>query len=287
MSLIRNLAPLIICLLLGLGGAWLYARSYGSEYESTTVLMLRVPRVFEKQTAEKLGDDYRDIEVVLRSPVMIGKAVQRWKLTELPVFRSTSDVVEAIRSGLTVRKLADSRSEFEVRYRSPDPQAAVTVAKALVVEYEELFDDMPKKADQEMLTLISRAEDELERRVANRTKSLAEFQESTARVLKDQTQRNAEFEAGFEREEQAMKKELATSEKLLAEVGKKHAEVRLELAAQQSTFLVVAEPRDVKEVRLHDRSTLLKGGIGGAIFGLLLTIGKIASDRADAARRQD
>lgn len=282
MLFIRSILPLLICVLLALGGAWWYADRYGKEYEASAVLVLRLPKFVERNDRDRDSIEQNDIPTILSSPVLIEKAINHKKLLLLPAFEGKEKVADEISSRLAVREVDPALATFEIRYRSTDPTSALAVVKGLVAEYEEIFGNGPKTADEQTLVLISRAEDDLEGRLAVGRKTLADYQEAIAPILKAEAKPDAEVEAGFERDTKRMKQEIARDESLLAEVKRKSADLRREFEAREPTFAVVSMVGESAEVRTNDRSIFLTWGLAGAVLGSLLTIGKIASDRRES-----
>jgi succinoglycan biosynthesis transport protein ExoP len=123
---------------------------------------------------------------VITSPRIVTAAVTKWKLYELPLFsaeKTPPDVVaamigETLTAGRAGGRDAPDSQVLQVTFQCTDPQAARSVLRAIVSSYEDFLGDTYQSISNDTITLITQAKDQLEHRLAAKSKEIAAFEKT-------------------------------------------------------------------------------------------------------------
>ena len=272
MPLLKDVAPLIVCTVVGLGLGFAVGLAYGYEYETTSLVVIGFPPSHVPRLLEATGESKADVETLMQSPAVIRTAVEKYKLDLLPVFQSEPDIVEAIRSRISVTVVDPTASMYDVRIRSTDASAARNICSALLHSNSEIFEVVRDPRKDAVFDRIQRANLFYERA----------FDElgSTHASLKSAGRFDLEEKRRREKAHRDATELLAERKRELNEAKASSAVAIGEYVAQVPTFVVVqGGPNYVREVRPYLRPTTLKGAILGAALGLLLMVRRIVSAR--------
>jgi capsular exopolysaccharide synthesis family protein len=98
--------------------------------------------------------------ILLRSPLIVKKAVERQKLAALSSFGG-QDPAGQIIAGLNVVRAEEKANILDLAYRSTNPQDCATVLEAVLESYREFLGDTQRSVSTEAVELISEAKDKL------------------------------------------------------------------------------------------------------------------------------
>jgi len=125
------------------------------------------------QTDRRSGDTHRKL---LRSPIIVERAVRNHDLASLPSLQQSSDPVETVISGLVVMeptKRFDDLIAFT--YQSPFRADCPKILEAIIAAYEDFFDETYRNVNLETANLITRAKDELDRQITELEEDYRKF----------------------------------------------------------------------------------------------------------------
>ena len=272
MPLLKNVALLIVCLFVGIGLGFAVGLAYGYEYETTSLVVIGFPPSRVPRLIEATGESQADIETLMRSPAVIRTAVEKYKLDLLPVFQSEPDIVEAIRSRISVTVVDPTASMYDVRIRSTDVTGARNICSALLHSHAEIFETARDPRKDEVFDRLQRANMFYLGAIDQWGSTDASLRSAGKFDLEEQRRREKAHRDATEL--------LAERERELEEAKASSSVAIGEYVAQVPTFVLVqGGPNHVRKVRPYLRPTTLKGAILGAALGLLLMARRIVADR--------
>jgi capsular exopolysaccharide synthesis family protein len=99
--------------------------------------------------------------ILLRSPLIIRKAVERHKLAALPSFGGIADPTGQIIGGINITRAEEKATVLDLTFRAANPQDCAAVLDAVLESYQEFLGDTQRSVSSEAIDLISEAKDKL------------------------------------------------------------------------------------------------------------------------------
>lgn len=172
-------ALVILGILLGLAGGFLVYWQRQPVYQSSALVLVikknNQPLNVANDPRNTMFDDFMPTHVVvLRSPLIVEKAVKKNHLETLRTFEGTGDPVGTILSSLTVsrdiKELAGTGSNASnivyLGYRGPVSDETGKILLAIIDSYQEFLDVKYKNTSDQTLDLIMKARDQLKKELA-------------------------------------------------------------------------------------------------------------------------
>jgi capsular exopolysaccharide synthesis family protein len=134
-------------------------------------------------------DDYLTTHIALiKSPLVVGRAVKEYQLGELPAFAGGGDPTSAIISALSAsRDTGDSKEGtskiLNLSYRSSSAETCRKVLEAVIKSYQEILSESYRDVGLETYELIEKARRMLEKDLVVKEKAYWEFREKSPLVL--------------------------------------------------------------------------------------------------------
>jgi polysaccharide biosynthesis transport protein len=183
----------ILGLVLGAVGGSLYYTEQPQVYASRAQLLV------VKKNADALPiptadarydfDDYLTTHIALiKSPLVVGRAVRDSQLGNLPAFAGHGDPISAIIGGLSAsRDTGDSKEGsskvLNLTYRSSSAEACRTVLEAVIASYQHTLSESYRDVGSETYELIRRAGEVLQKDLAKKEEAYREFRQKSPLVL--------------------------------------------------------------------------------------------------------
>lgn len=154
----------------------------GPEYNA--VAQILVSRQAQVPTRESLSQVLQaegrgEHVAIIKSPMIVGKAIEQGQLDQLPTLRISDDPIEDILDALEVKRTAGQDSStlnvFEIKYRNKQPTDARAVVNAIIAAYQEYIQETRQETTNELSDQISKMNGELSRQIEARQKELLEF----------------------------------------------------------------------------------------------------------------
>lgn len=154
----------------------------GPEYEAVAqILVSRQAQVPARESlAQALQSEGRGEHVaIIKSPMIVGKAIELGKLNELPTLQRSDDQIEDILDGLDVKRTAGQDNStlnvFEIKYRNKQRADSRAVVNAIILAYEDYIAESQKNATGDLSRQISKMNDELAKKIEQKQEELMEF----------------------------------------------------------------------------------------------------------------
>jgi capsular exopolysaccharide synthesis family protein len=199
-------ALVILPTLLGLLGGLLFHWNRTPVYQSTTQVL-----VIKKRSDAALPiaggdprvayvDDYMATHLVLlRSPLIIERAVKKKDLAAMKTFESSGDPVGQIVASLTVMRDAKespsgANNIIHLSFRGPVPEECGKVLAAVVESYQEFLDITYRNVSDETLDLITKARDMLKKDKTISVDKYKKFRDQTPLLWKTKDGSNVQLD---------------------------------------------------------------------------------------------
>jgi len=117
-------------------------------------------------------------QVLIKSPVIIDRAIAKGRLASLPSLAGQSDVTDWITRGLTVSRNKGPVGEnnvLELSFRGKDANDCRVVLSAVLESYKDFLDETYKAMGDDTLKLIARARDDLQNDLDQKNAAYVEF----------------------------------------------------------------------------------------------------------------
>ena len=187
---------LILCVaLLGSGLGYLYFLRCPPVYQSSAqVLIIKKDSGLPVQGMEQktTPDDAVSMHtLLLRSPTIAAKAIEKHHLASLPSFRNSDNPIGLIVGGLGVDcKTSGSTSVLTLTFRGSDNQDCPKVLDAMVKTYQAFLGETYQNSSAETAQLITQAKDVLLRQLNEKEAAYQEFREKTPLLWKGEAGAN-------------------------------------------------------------------------------------------------
>jgi capsular exopolysaccharide synthesis family protein len=157
-------------------------------------------------------DDYLTTHIALiKSPLIVGRAVKKRDLGSLPAFTGRGDPTPAIIGSLTVsRDTSDSKEAsskiLNLSFRSSSAESCRVVLEAVIESYRESLEESYRDVGSETVGLITRARDMLQKDLKKKETEYWDFRQKTPLVLngKDRINIHQNRLAGIEAKRSAL-----------------------------------------------------------------------------------
>lgn len=154
----------------------------GPEYNAVAQILVsrqaQVP-VRESLSQAILSEGRGEHVAIIKSPMIVGKAIENGKLDQLPTLQKSDDPIEDILDGLEVKRTAGQDSStlnvFEIKYRNKQQADAKAVVNAIIAAYEEYIQEAKQEATSELSQQITKMDGELAKQIEQKQKELLEF----------------------------------------------------------------------------------------------------------------
>ncbi len=178
------------CMAGGIGlGILAYTRT-APTYQSTADVLIENQQTttFSAEVAMGFSPNEKSIDthvLVIRSPLIIKKALAKLDLQKYPGLRRSKKPVESVRRQLEVAKEGDWSSVMTMTYTSGDAKECEDVLAAIVEEYRIFLTESSKDLGEETIQLISQAKDELMTQLQQKQRTYDEFRKQAPLIYKD------------------------------------------------------------------------------------------------------
>ena len=179
----RHWKLLLLGLIGGLVLGELYYRRKGPEFEATArILVEKKISVQIKEGDAKIYGDRAEHIALIMSPLIVNKAVEKHQLDQLPSLHGEENIADEILSTLVVKRTAGRDRSFvnvlDLNYRNKYKEDAKAVLNAIVEAYEQYLKDDQKKNQDKSLSLIAKANEELEIKLQAKRDEYQKFREN-------------------------------------------------------------------------------------------------------------
>ena len=163
-------------------GAAMYLK-LGPAYEATARILVskKASVPIKEGEATTYGERGEHIALIM-SPMIVGKAVEKHRLNELPSLVGSKDPVEDILDSLVVKRSAGHDQSFlniiDLWYRNPLKEDANAVMSAIIDAYRSYVTETTEAHADEVVQLISKANTELLQQLRQKEKEYLEFREN-------------------------------------------------------------------------------------------------------------
>jgi capsular exopolysaccharide synthesis family protein len=193
----------------GVAGALVYTQ-YAPVYQSSAQVLVVKKRsdplpVAGGDPRVAFMEDYVATHLILiRSPLIVERAVQKRDLRSLKSFARSGDPSGAILASLVVGREKDANAApnniINLSYRGPVAEDCGTVLSAVVDSYKDFLDETYRNVSDDTLELITRGRDVLQKELSEKEQAYGEFRKKSPLLWKGKDGINVEQErvAGIE-----------------------------------------------------------------------------------------
>ena len=133
-------------------------------------------------------DDIPTHAMLVSSPVVVRRAVESLGLNNLPSVDASAGVDAAVREvteNLSVTRPDRQAKILQITYRTQSPGEAVRVVKAVSESYKAFLEEVYVEGNSEVVVLMSRARDDLNRELKELERKYLEFRQQTPNLTGD------------------------------------------------------------------------------------------------------
>ncbi|HLQ43136.1 MAG TPA: hypothetical protein VK137_00285, partial [Planctomycetaceae bacterium] len=162
---LRNKWLLLIGLLAGFGLGQIAFLKLGPEYNAVAqILVSRRAQVPVRDEMAQAWEDRAEHISIIKSPLIVDKAIARGKLNDLPTLNRSVDPVEDILECLEVKRTAGQDSSFlnvfELKFRNPQRADARAVVNAMILAYRDYLKESQEEITGELSRQITKLNEE-------------------------------------------------------------------------------------------------------------------------------
>jgi capsular exopolysaccharide synthesis family protein len=180
---------ILVCLTI----AVLYLARTKRYYEASTRVLilqqggrpLQVGGVESVQSSERADDLLATHGMIVASPLVVSRAIESIGLERLPSLKDADNPVKQAIKQLKVTRPDRMAHVLQISYRAQSPDEATQMAKALTSSYSSFLEESYETKSGEVITLITKARDELSRDVAELEKKYLEFRQNSKVLIVD------------------------------------------------------------------------------------------------------
>ncbi len=154
----------------------------GPEFNAVArILVTRQAQVPTRESFSQtiLSEGRGEHVAIIKSPMIVGKAIERGQLNLLPTLQKSDDPIEDILDGLEVKRTAGQDTStlnvFEIKYRNKQRDDAKGVVNAIIAAYQDYILETKQEATSELSQQITKMDGELARQIEQKQKELLEF----------------------------------------------------------------------------------------------------------------
>ena len=167
--LLRRSWFILLGALAGLGLAYLYFQLFPAQYVAKAQLLVERKRPDMVPGMERPGtspvEDYVSTQVgMIKSPLVVGRAVRNGNLTALTTFQNSQDVTASLILALTVKRdLKDKANNIiDISFKGLEPEDCKKVLEAIIESYQQVLRESYQKVSEDTLKQLGAARDKLE-----------------------------------------------------------------------------------------------------------------------------
>ena len=237
---------LILGLLAGLLLSTLYYLEKRPIYQSSAQVLVvkKQPDALPIQALEshtsQAEDSLATHLTILKSPLVVSRAVKKGNLQELKSFRDKGDPTPRIIAALAVsrdnKENNTGSSVFDLSYKGPIPDECVTVLEAVIDSYRDFLNELYQNTNDDAATLIRSARDLLYKDLARTKADYSEFLKNSPIVLRNKDGTNLQQE------------QLAAIDARRAKLREKRAEILGRLSEFEKTLREGRNPAPLLEL---------------------------------------
>lgn len=194
--LLRRKWLVIIGMIVGLGLGTLYYFQATPKYRAMALIHVTSKGTSKVNLSTNTGLGYDDYmsgyhvsnnvlpthAILIRSPLILGRAIRNHKLESLPSFAGLEDPAGTIAGGLVVTKgggkEAPSASVLGLTFTGLEPTDAQKVLSAVIDTYQEYLVDTYQNVSQDTVQLITEAKDQLNTQLMDKEQKYRDFRKS-------------------------------------------------------------------------------------------------------------
>ncbi len=171
---------LLVGLVVGVGLGQMAFLKLGPEYNAVAqVLVSQRAQVPNRDEIGKAWGERAEHISIIKSAMLIDKAVAKGKLNELPTLQRSVDPVEDILECLDVRRTAGQDNSFlnvfELKIRNKNKEDARAIVNAIIVAYRDYLKESQDEVSSELSQQISKMNDDLSKKIETRQEELVAF----------------------------------------------------------------------------------------------------------------
>src|SRR5712691_3472030 len=177
---LRYKSLLLIGLLGGLGLGQIAFLKRGPEYNAVAqIVVSRRAQVPVRDEMAQAWEDRAEHISIIKSPLIVDKAIARGKLNDLPTLNRSVDPVEDILECLEVKRTAGQDSSFlnvfELKFRNTQRADARAVVNAMILAYRDYLKESQEEITGELSQQITRLNEELSQAIEQKQQELIDF----------------------------------------------------------------------------------------------------------------
>ena len=167
-------------LLAGVGLGQMAFLKLGPEFNAIAqILVSQRAQVQNRDEMGKAWGERAEHLSIIKSAMLVDKAIENGKLKELPTLRQSIDPVEDILLCLEVRRTAGQDNSFlnvfELKVRNKNKEDARAIANAIILAYRDYLKEFQDEVSSELSQQISKMNDDLSKRIEERQQELVAF----------------------------------------------------------------------------------------------------------------
>ena len=198
--LLRQKWLIVLAAVIGAGLGYLYFTQQNPVYESSGRLLvvkenapdLQIREVDSSVSYDGRKDGMSTQIILIRSPLIVRRAVEAHELQELGSFSGSGDPTSAIIGSLKIARATtqtDERTDvLELSFKGPDPQDCATVVTALMDSYQEFLGEMHQNVSKETVQLITEAKGVLLTQLREKEATYREFRTQAPLLWETETE---------------------------------------------------------------------------------------------------
>ena len=181
---------LLIGLALGVGLGQMAFNKLGPEYNAVAQILVsqRAQVPIRDELGKAFGERAEHISII-KSAMLIEKAIEKGKLKELSTLQRSDDPAEDILECLDVRRTAGHDGSFlnvfELKVRSKNKHDAIAIVNAIVVAYRDYLKESQDEVTSELSQQITKMDDDLSRKIETKQQELVSFRKEAPLIWRN------------------------------------------------------------------------------------------------------
>lgn len=174
---------LLIGLIGGLSLGQIAFVKLGPEYNAVAqILVSQRAQVPIKDSLETAWEGRGEHIAIIKSPMLVSKAIEKGELTKLPTLATSKEPIEDILDCLDVKRTAGQDNSFlnvfEIKFRNKQASDARTVVNAIILAYRDYIADSQQEVTSELSKQVHRMNDDLAKQIDDQQRELIEFRKN-------------------------------------------------------------------------------------------------------------
>ncbi len=181
---------LLIGLIVGVGLGQMAFNKLGPEFNAVAQILVsqRAQVPIRDELGKAFGERAEHISII-KSAMLIEKAVEKGKLKELPTLQRSGDPAEDILECLDVRRTAGHDGSFlnvfEIKVRNKSKEDARAIVNAIIVAYRDYLKESQDEVTSELSQQITKMDDDLSKKIETRQQELVEFRKEAPLIWRN------------------------------------------------------------------------------------------------------